>query len=149
MSRGLDVIIVEDDPEVCKVISEMVKKFYTWGNVIAFTDYDAATAHCMGGGVSVAIFVLDVFLGQSTCFNFLDRIEARFPMAREDTIMITGNASDDVVNMCLASDISHLLEKPIRAYALQLAVRSIVSKYIRFAKKLLQDPRFAESVSKF
>lgn len=63
--------------------------------------------------------------------------------------MITGNANDDVVNMCVASDVNHLLEKPIKAYALQLAVRSIVSKYLKFTKRLLQNPAFADSVSKF
>jgi hypothetical protein len=70
-------------------------------------------------------------------------------MAHEDTIMITGFASDDVVNTCIASDINYLLEKPIRPYALQLAIRAIVNKYIQFAKKLLADPDFAGNVSKF
>jgi hypothetical protein len=62
--------------------------------------------------------------------------------------MISGNASDDVVNMCLASNVNYLLEKPIKPYALQLSVRSITAKYLDFAKKLLQDSAFAESVAK-
>jgi len=70
-------------------------------------------------------------------------------MAHQDTIIITGNANDEVVKMCVASDITYLLEKPIRPYALQLAIRAIVSKYVKFAKKLLQDPLFAKSVIKF
>jgi hypothetical protein len=70
-------------------------------------------------------------------------------MACEDSIVISGNASDDVVNMCVASDITHLLEKPVRAYALQLAVRSIVNRYVKFAKRLLADPGLAESVARF
>jgi hypothetical protein len=70
-------------------------------------------------------------------------------MAHEDAVIITGNASDEVVDMCVAYDITHLLEKPVRTYALQLAVRSIVNKYIKFAKKLLQDPELAEDVSRF
>lgn len=67
----------------------------------------------------------------------------------DDAFLITGNASDDVVDMCVASDVNHLLEKPIRPYALQLAVRSIAMKYIRFAKRLTQDPDFASSVARF
>ena len=62
--------------------------------------------------------------------------------------MITGKASDDVVDMCVASDVNHLLEKPVRPYALQLAVRSIINKYLRFAKTLLRDSDFADSVDK-
>jgi hypothetical protein len=50
--------------------------------------------------------------------------------------------------MCVASDITYLLEKPIKPYALQFAVRAIVAKYIRFAKRLLVDPLFAESVAR-
>ena len=149
MSEGLNVIIVDDDPKVCEVIFEVVKRFYTWGEVIAFTDVEKAVAYCDAQESGVAIFILDVFLGDSTGFTFLDKISEKFPMAHEDTIMISGNASDDVVNMCVASNITHLLEKPIKAYALQLAVRAIVAKYIRFAKKLLSDPDFAETVVKF
>ena len=149
MSDGLDVIIMDDDPEVCEVLSEIVKRFYSWGEVIIFTDIQEAISYCRQPVAGVAIFILDVFMKEMTGFNFLDHIAEKYPMAHEDTIMITGFASDDVVNTCIASDINYLLEKPVRPYALQLAVRAIVNKYIRFAKKLLADPDFAGNVSKF
>ena len=149
MSDGLNVIIVDDDPTVCEVVFETIKRFYTWGEVLAFTDTMEAIAYCKGQNSSVAIFILDVFLGNSTGFIFLDNISNKFPMAFEDTIIISGNANDDVVNMCVASNITYLLEKPVKAYALQLAVRAIVSKYISFAKRLLEDTEFAEDVAKF
>ncbi len=149
MSHGLDLIIVDDDPAVCRSISSVIKRFYTWGEVLAFSDSDKAITYCMDQEAGVAIFVLDVFMGEQTGFSFLDAVIDKFPMAYDDTIIITGNASDDVVNMCIASDITHLLEKPIKAYALQLAVRAIVTKYIKFAKKLLQDPALAESIERF
>jgi len=79
-------------------------------------------------------------MGDETGFGFLDAIADKFTMAYEDTIIITGNASTDVVNMCIASNITYLIEKPIRAYTLQLSIRAIVAKYIRFAKRLLADP---------
>lgn len=146
MSGGLDLIIVDDDPAVCTSISSIIQRFYTWGEVLTFTDSDKATAYCLNQETGVAIFILDVFMGDETGFSFLDKISDKFPMAYEDTIIITGNASNDVVNMCVASDITYLLEKPIKSYALQLAVRAIVAKYIKFAKKLLQDPTFIENI---
>jgi response regulator of citrate/malate metabolism len=149
MSDKLDVIIVDDDPAVCGVVREIVERFYTWGDVIAFTDSDKAISYCTNMKAGVAIFVLDVFMGQETGFGFLDEIIDKFPMAYEDTIIMTGNASDDVVNMCVASDITYLIEKPIKAYTLQLAIRAIVAKYLRFAKRLLQDPTLAESIAGF
>ena len=149
MTDGLDVIIVDDDPEVCSVITEIIKDFYVWGDVVAFADTGKAVSYCMGKETGVAIFVLDVFMGDRTGFNFLEIVSEKFPMAYEDTVIITGNASDDVVNICIASDITYLLEKPIRAYALQLAIRAIVAKYIKFAKKLLQDPVLVESIGRF
>ena len=148
MSEGLDVIIVDDDLNVCEIVTDIVNSFYTWGEVHAFADVDVAAAYCLNREVGVAIFIVDVFLGGKSGFYFLDSIEEKFPTAHEDSIIITGQASDDVVNMCMASNVNHLLEKPIRSYALQLAVRSIVSKYLRFSKKLLQDPVFAEIVAK-
>ena len=149
MSDGLNVIIVDDDPQVCEIIFETIKQFYTWGQVVAFDKAEEAKTYCRNLESGVAVFVLDVFMGDTTGFIFLDDIVDKFPMAHEDTVIISGNASDDVVDMCVASNINHLLEKPVKAYALQLAVRAIVNKYIRFAKKLLEDPDFADDVANF
>lgn len=71
----------------------------------------------------------------------------KFPFAPQDTIIMTGNAGVEVVDTCIAYDIHYLLEKPIRPYALQLAVRGIVSKYLKFARTLLSDPLLARQVT--
>ena len=148
MSDELDVFIVDDDPDVCGALTEIVASFYQWGEIISFTDVDEAIAYCLSRDIGVGIFILDVYLEGQSGFNFLDSIRPKFPAAHEDTIIITGNASDDIVNKCIASDVNYLLEKPIRHYALKLSVRAIVMKYVKFAKRLLQDPVFAKSVSK-
>ena len=147
MSEGLEIIIMDDDPEVCEGLSEVIKLFYTWGEVRPFTDFDEATEYCRNHPTGLAVFVVDVFLGGQSGFYFLDSISESFPMAYEDAIVITGAASEDVVNMCLASGVNHLLEKPIREYALEFAIRAIVTKYIKFARKLLDDPAFAQNVT--
>lgn len=149
MRSGLPIIIVDDDPAVCRVTSEIVKTFYVWGEILVFTDSDEALLYCQSQEMGVAVFILDVFLGKRTGFGFLQEILSKFPMAAQDTIIMTGDASDEVVDTCINSDITYLLEKPIRPYALQLAVRAIVSKYVKFAKKLLLDPSFAEHIASF
>ncbi len=149
MTDGLDVIVIDDEPDVSEVISTTINRFYTWGNVLSFTKATKAVDYCLGRDVGIAIFVVDVFLDGFSGFYFLDAIEKKFPTAHSDSIIITGNASDDIVNMCVASDINHLLEKPIKPYALQMAVRAIAEKYIKFAKKLLQDPEFAKNIASF
>lgn len=149
MSDGLDVIIVDDDPSVCELIFKIVKSFYIWGDVISFVDVDEAIEHCLNRETGIAIFIVDVFLGGKSGFYFLDAIAEKFASAYDDAIIISGKASDDIVNMCVSSGINYLLEKPIRSYALQLAVRAIMNKYLKFARKLLQDPAFAQSVSRF
>jgi len=78
---------------------------------------------------------------------FLDTISEKFRSVYNDAVMVTGNASDEVVNACVASGINHLLEKPVRAYALQLAIRSVVDKYLNFSRLLLNDTSFAEMVA--
>jgi CheY-like chemotaxis protein len=148
MTDGLDVIVLDDDPGICEVISELIESFYTWGKVYYFSDPDQAMSFCLERDIGVAIFVVDLFLGGLSGFYFLDAIEGKYPTAHEDTIIISGNASDDVVNMCLASKVNYLLEKPVKPYALQLAVRAITAKYLDFAKKLLQDSDFAEHVAR-
>ena len=149
MSEGLDVIVVDDDKNLCTVTAETIKRFYTWGDVVPFNDVDEAIAYCLSQESSIAIFILDVFLGEQSGFSFLDAIKNKFTSAPEDTIIITGHASEDVVNMCVAADVLHLLEKPIKPYELQLAVRAIVAKYMKFARKVLHDPDFAALVAKF
>ena len=148
MSDGLDVIVLDDDPGICEVLAELIESFYTWGQVHYFSDPDQAISFCLERDIGVAIFVVDVFLGGLSGFYFLDAIEEKYPTAHEDTIIISGNASDDIVNMCLASNVNYLLEKPLKPYALQLAVRAITAKYLAFAKKLMQDSSFAESVAR-
>ncbi|MEE8430654.1 MAG: response regulator [Candidatus Desulfatibia sp.] len=149
MSDGLDVIIVDDDPGVCELIFKIVKSFYIWGDVISFLDVDEAIEHCLNRETGIAIFIVDVFLAGKSGFFFLDAIAEKFASAYDDAIIISGKASDDIVDMCISSNINYLLEKPIRSYALQLAVRAIMNKYLKFARKLLQDPLFAQSVSRF
>ncbi len=143
MSDGLDVIIVDDEQHVCEVLSETVRKFYTWGDVITFNNYRSATEYCLSRDKGLMIFILDVFVEDSNGFAFLDAVNEKYPNAHLDTIMISGMASDDVVDMCIATGVNHLLEKPVRNYALQLAVRSVVMKYVKFAKKLLADTELA------
>jgi len=149
MSDGLDVIVIDDDISVCTVISDIIKRFYVWGDVLKFTSADEAKVYCLRRKTSIAIFILDVFLKGESGFYFLDAISEKYPSAHQDTIIITGNASDDVVDMCIASDVSYLLEKPVKPYALQLAVRAIAQKYLQFAKRLMEDPVFADSVARF
>jgi len=148
MSDGLDVIIVDDDPGIGEILTELIESFYSWGEVISFHDPEEAIAHCLDRDNGIAIFVVDVFLGGLSGFYFLDAIEEKYPTAHEDAIVISGKASDDIVNMCLASRVNYLLEKPVKPYALQLAIRAINAKYLDFAKKLMQDADFAETVAK-
>jgi len=149
MTDTLDVIVLDDDKGVCEVVTDIIKDFYTWGNVHSFIDVEQAISYCLGRDVGVAIFVVDVYLSGKNAFSFLDAIADKYPMAYEDAVIITGKASADIVNVCIASDINYLLEKPIRPYALQLAVRAIVSKYLHFAKKLYMNPELMKSVAKF
>ncbi len=149
MPEGLDVIVVDDDVDVCSIITEIVQDFYTWGKVVSFSDADKAISYCLKRDIGVGIFIVDVFLGGASGFYFLDAIENKFPTAHSDAIVITGNASNDIVNMCVASDVNHLLEKPVKPYALQLAVRAIAEKYLKFAKRLFKDPNYAKSVANF
>ena len=148
MTDGLDVIIVDDDPATGEALAEIVNRFYTWGQVFAFTDPDEAAEYCQLRASGIAIFILDVFLGAKTAFMFLDTIAGKYRAACGDTIMVSDEASDDVVNTCVASGVNYLLEKPVRPYALQLAVRAIVAKYLDFANQILKDPAFLEEYSR-
>jgi len=149
MTDGLDVIIVDDDPDIREMPYITVERFYTWGDVIAFTDSDEAISYCLGREIGVAIFIINVFLKDKSGFFFLDAIEPRFTTSHSDAILITGSASDDVVDMCVASEVHYLLEKPVKPYALQLAVRAIAEKYLKFAKLILKDTAFARNISNF
>jgi DNA-binding NtrC family response regulator len=148
MSNTLDVIVLDDDPQVCALITQILESFYVWGKVHAFTDYAEALAFCKQKHLGVAIFILDVYLNKKTAFDFLEDIADEYAWASEDTVIITGNASDEIVNMCIPLNINYLIEKPMKAYTLKLAVRAIIGKYTLFAKRILGDPDFARGVAK-
>ena len=140
LSDHLDVIVLDDDPHMCSLIAEILEGFYAWGSVHPFTDFNDALAFCKRKKLGVAIFILDVYLDKRTAFDFLDQISEQCAWAAEDTVIISGNASDDIVNMCIASNIAHLLEKPIKVHALKLTIRAIVDKYLRFARRFSNIP---------
>lgn len=146
MSDGLDVIIIDDDPNVCKTIYDIIAGFYMWGNIIDFVDVDEALSYCQGCDIGVGIFIIDVVLCGENGFDLIKKIEGKFPSIYEDTIIITGNASDEIVNRCISSNVNYLLEKPIMPYVLQLAVKAIAMKYLTYAKQLFRDPIHAASV---
>ncbi|HOW56990.1 MAG TPA: response regulator [Smithellaceae bacterium] len=147
MSKYLDVIILDDDPQICALIADILQSFYVWGDIHPFTDFDEALAFCQKKHLGVALFILDVYLGEKTAFDFLEEILPQYAWAPEDTIIITGNASDDIVNKCIPLNINYLIEKPMKAYTLKLAVRAIVGKYTLFAKRILGNPDFARNVA--
>ncbi|KMY66508.1 histidine kinase [Desulfocarbo indianensis] len=146
MSRGLDLIILDDDVELSGLLKQMVEIFYHWGEIHVFNDALSAKRFCFDRGSSVAVFIIDVFLGDFTAFDFIESIKVHYPMVAEDSIIVTGQASEEVVNACLASDVNYLLEKPIKYYVLQFAIRAIANKYLRFARQLRHDPDFALQV---
>ncbi|MFH1059435.1 MAG: response regulator [Pseudomonadota bacterium] len=146
MSSGLDVIILDDDPAVSGLLAAQVGRFHREGQVFAFSDFLEARTFCFNRASSLAIFVLDAFLGQYSAFDFLAAVAVHYPLAAEDTLIVTGRASDELVGRCMAAGVNHLLEKPIRPYALQFAIRAIASKYLRFAKQITGDADLARQV---
>jgi DNA-binding NtrC family response regulator len=147
MSNNLDVIVLDDDPQICSLITDLLGDFYVWGEIHSFTDYQKAISYCKHRKGGIALFIVDVYLGKETAFDFLDAIADQYAWAAEDTIIITGNASDDIVNMCISSNITYLIEKPVKAYTLKLAVRAIADKYLVFARRILNNSHFASSVA--
>lgn len=147
MSDNFDVIILDDDHQICALITEILKTFYIWGNIYSFTDYQEAVDFCRDKKFGIAIFILDVYLNHKTAFDFLKEISPSYAWAPEDTILITGKADDEIVNMCIPLNINYLIEKPLKTYELKLAVRAIVSKYTLFAKRLIGDLTLAKNIA--
>ncbi len=143
---SLDVIILDDNQIVAEMLQGMVRKYYSWGQVKAFTNLSQARSYCLERETRVAIFIIDVYLENGTGFGFLESLAQEYPLAAEDTIIVAGLANDEVVERCLDLGITHLLEKPVSPYGLELAVRSVVAKYTKFLKILAEDPGLEEMV---
>lgn len=144
----LDLIILDDEPEVARVLGLMAEEFYSWGKVRVFTDYLEARTFCFNRGASLGIFLLDVYLGEYSAFDFIEAVRLHYPMAPDDTIVITGLADESIVESCLVAGVGYLLEKPVKPFSLQFAVRTLVSKYVRFAPKLMSDPALARDIQR-
>lgn len=70
MSEGLNVVVLDDDPGISQVLKELIETFYTWGNVVAFSDAEKAIGWCLKRDVGLGIFVVDVFLKGMSGFFF-------------------------------------------------------------------------------
>ena len=145
-SWALEVIILDDNQVVAEMLQEMVERFYTWGRVHSFTTISRARGFCLEREARVAIFVLDANLENGTGLGFVESLAEEYPLAPEDTVIVTGMANEEIVERCLELGITHLLEKPVSPYGLELAVRSVVARYTNFLKILSQDPAFEEMV---
>lgn len=146
MTQGLDLYILDDEKVVADQLAELARIFHAWGEVFSFSDAVEARAFLLARDAGLGIFVLDVYLGGETAFDFLDSIQVHYPQAAEDAIIITGLASQDVVDNCIAAGVNYLLQKPVKPYAFQLAVRAIAGRYHGFAKRLFSDHEFAQRV---
>lgn len=142
---GLDVVIIDDNPRVCEIVAHTINRFYTWGNVFVFSDEEEAIFYCMNREPNLAIFIVNAFLNRKSGFNLLDILSQKYPSIYEDAIITTTEANDEIVDTCIASNISYLLEIPIQPHLVQFAVRAIVSKYVKFAERLINDPDFTQS----
>ena len=140
MARGIDIIILDEEPIICESISTILRGFYTWGDIYSFTRIDEAISHVFLRDVCIGIFIVDVYLEERNGFQFLEAIKTKNPMVCNDAVMMTENASDAVVDKCLASRINNLLEKPIKPYELQFTIRSVIEKYVRVAKEVYEIP---------
>lgn len=143
---ALEVIVLDDNRVVAEMIQEMIERFYTWGRVHSFTSISEARRFCLKREARVAIFILDAYLENGTGLGFIESLAEEYPLAAEDTVVVTGMANKEIVERCLELGITHLLEKPVSPYGLELAVRSVVAKYTNFLNTLSQDPAFEEMV---
>ncbi len=143
---SLDVVILDDNQVVAEMLQEMVKRFYTWGQVHAFTSLNRARSFCLEREARVAIFILDVYLENGTGLGFIESLAQEYPLAAEDTVIVAGMATEEIVERCLDLGITHLLEKPVNPFGLELAVRSVVAKYTNFLDILSKDPDLEEMV---
>jgi hypothetical protein len=61
MPDGLDVIVLDDDPGIGEILSELIEGFSAWGEVHCFSELDKAISFCLNRDIGLSIFVVDVF----------------------------------------------------------------------------------------
>ena len=123
MEKKLSILLVDDEAIVGNRLKPALTKIGY--DVEAFEDPKDAMLRL--DEKEFDIVITDIMMSEVNGIQLLEFVQSK--NERTKVIMITGYASEDVVNRCVASDVHHLLEKPIEPYALQLALRAIVAKY--------------------
>ena len=143
------ILMIDDDPEFVDATS----------NLLDAKGYEVVSAPNGKEGLEKAqknkpnLILLDVMMTtKSEGFDVAREMHKDKSLRNTPVIMITGVRKEMNLPFGFEPDetwlpVERVLEKPVKPYALQLAVRAIAEKYLNFAKKLFQDPDFARSVS--
>ena len=129
MHDGLDVIIVDDDPGVCQVISEIIKSFYVWGDVFTFTDVDDASDGTEAleklREKRYGLVISDWNMEPMTGYELLKEVRADEELNRTPFIMITAESNTENVIAAKKAGVSNYIVEPSNAGTLKAKIAAV------------------------
>jgi response regulator RpfG family c-di-GMP phosphodiesterase len=143
----IKLLVIDGQEQNCELLEQMLKSFCNLANIKTFMDPDKAKAYCLNHQEKIFIIIVNVYLGGSTAFSFINELLPTIPTVNQDTIILTGADTPDILQSCREWGVHHVLVKPFEIHQLELAVRSIVSKYTAFAPMILRDDALMSKVS--
>ena len=135
------VLVVEDDPDVTKMIS---RKLGADGHELELFDDPAPVLEKLGNGASWDVVILDVGLPGMSGIDVLHRFRESGSLA--SVIMLTGDQSAATATTCMRAGAFYYLTKPFQPFELSATVES-AARYARLRRQLQGQPQIADDAT--
>jgi DNA-binding NtrC family response regulator len=135
------VLVVEDDPDVTKMIA---RKLVADGHELELYDDPRPVLELLAAGSSWDVVILDVGLPGMSGIDVLHRFRESGSLA--SIIMLTGDQSAATATTCMRAGAFYDLTKPFQPFELSAMVES-AARYSRLRRQLAGTPQIADDTT--
>jgi DNA-binding NtrC family response regulator len=135
------VLVVEDDPDVAKMIA---RKLGGDGHELELVDDPRPVLDKLAGGATWDVVILDVGLPGMSGIDVLHRFREAGSLA--SVIMLTGDQSAATATTCMRAGAFYYLTKPFQPFELSAMVES-AARYSRLRRQLAGVPQLTDDTT--
>ena len=121
-----DVLIVDDDKNICEILAEYCKKLGCFKNIVFAHDGITATQKLRNQKFS--LILLDINMPKKSGIDLLTEFKESDHNQVDSVVIVSGTVEKNIIARILASGIKYFLVKPFDEVAFQERVLKVLSQ---------------------
>jgi len=126
LKRGIDAIIVDDQLEVCEVVSDYLEEMSLFRKIVHAED--GITASFKLKNQDFSVIILDINLPKKSGIDIITQ-NADNPKIIESIILISGAMEKDHLDKAVKAGVRNILIKPFAKEQLQIIAKQVAHNY--------------------